>query len=422
LLGRQISLPLSQPISHHEKLHHAAHGAVLYWESAKEDSRWTKIQPGDPVEKLIAGFSGGADTYLTVNEFYGWRNVRQLRSLRTCYVDIDGTADLDAVLDALQAAKLPTPSFVVFSGRGLHCYWLLQPTPAHALPVWQRVQDVLIKSLAGIGSDSKARDCARVLRLVGTKNSKNGEEVRGLVLTDTVWTLHELADEVLGVRTKPAQAQLFDYKAGAARKQKQATRVRTGSIYDWWHLVYRDLVAITDFHWFGGVKDGHRDQILFLMSVSLSWFAHPETLRDEIVKTARTFTPTLSEAEIDSQMAPVINRAMAAAAGKTTLWHGQQRDARYHFKAETLREWLGDLIDPSLHSQLRALAPAEVIQQRKKERDAARYSMTRDEYLGNAQQKAATARLMKAQGRTVAEIQATLGVSRASVFNYLKGV
>lgn len=430
---RQLSLDLSQPISHHKRLHHAAHGAVLYWEAAKTEKRWTKIMPGDPVEKLISGFSGHADTYLTVNQFHDWRNVRQLKSLRCCYVDVDGTDDMHAVLDALQTALMPAPSFVVFSGRGLHCYWTLEPTPSQALPVWQRVQDALVSALAQIGSDPKARDCTRLLRLVGTKNAKSDNEVRGVVLSDAIWTMRELSNEVLGYRPeKPKKAserstaQVFDFAAASARKSKPSCRTRTGSIYDWWHLIYRDLIAIADYHWFGGVEAGHRDQILFLMSVSLSWFAHVDVLEDEIVRTARTFTPTLTAKEIQTQMSSVIVRAQASAAGKTALWQGNQIDPRYRFKAETLREWLGDLIPPELHGQLRALAPAEVIQQRKKERDAARYSKTRAEYLtehsGSAEQRAATACLMKDQGATTKEIQAALGVSRASVFNYLAGV
>lgn len=421
----QLSLDLSQPINHHDRLHNAPHGAVLYWEASKSEKRWTKVRPGDPVAKIIAGFRGAPDTYLTVNQFHDWRTVRQLKSLRCCYVDVDGTSDLEAVLDALQAVRMPAPSFVVFSGRGLHCYWPLSPTPSKALPVWQRVQDALVAALAPLGSDTGARDCTRVLRLVGTRNAKNDAEVRGVILTDSLWTLHELADEVLGTRErKPAE--VFNFAAASARSGKAAGRTRTGSIYDWWHLVYRDLIAIADHHWFGGVASGHRDKILFLMSVSLSWFAHVDILEEEIFRTARTFTPTLSETEIRTQMAPVITRAQASAAGKTLLWHGAQVDPRYRFKAETLREWLGDLIPTDLHDQLRALAPADVIQARKKERDAARYEKRRNEYLKahseSADQRAAAARLMKANGSTVKEIQAALGVSRASVFNYLKGV
>lgn len=374
--------------------------------------RWTKIHPGDPVGKLIAGFSGGADTYLTVNEFYGWRHVRQLKSLRACYVDVDGTDNLDEALDALRTARLPAPSFVVFSRRGMHLYWLLQPTPSTALPVWQRVQDTLIKSLASIKADPAARDCVRVLRLVGTTNAKNGQEVRGLVLADAVWTLHELADEVLGAR-EPKRGKVHDLAAAGARKGQQS-RKWTGSIYDWWHLVYKDMCAITDHHWFGGVPKGHRDQVLFVMSVALSWFTHPDSLHDEILATAKTFTPTLEEREVVALMAPVLKRAEMAVAGERLAYNGKLYDPRYNYSAKGLRDYLGDVIPAELHNQLRALCPAEVIVARKKDRNASRdrvaegrYKQDRAAYLQthskDVMQRAATARLLKAQNKTVGE-------------------
>jgi len=423
----QLSLDLSQPISHHEKLHHAAHGAVLYWEQRKDANRWTKIYPGDPVAKLVAGFAGGVDTYLTVNEFYGWRHVRQLKSLRACYVDIDGTDNLDEALDALRAARLPPPSFVVFSGRGMHLYWILQPTPASAIPVWQRVQDALVRALASIKADPAARDCVRVLRLVGTTNSKNGQEVRGVVLTDAVWTLHELADEVLGVR-EAKRGKVHDLAAAGARKGRSNKNKKwAGTIYGWWYMVYRDLVMISDYHWFGGVPAGYRDRVLFIMSVALSWYTHPDTLYDEILATARTYTPSLEEHEIAKTMAPVLKRAEMHAAEERLAYNGKLYDPRYNYSAETLREYLADIIPAELHNQLRALAPAEVILQRKKERDAARdrvaegrYKQNRTDYLQAAENKAASARLMKAQGKTSKEIAEELGVSRMTVSRYLR--
>lgn len=428
VIGRaQLSLDLSQPIAHHEKLHHAAHGAVLYWEQRKESNRWTKIYPGDPVEKLIAGFAGGVDTYLSVNEFHGWRHVRQLRSLRACYVDVDGSDNLEDALDLLRAAMMPAPSFVVFSGRGMHLYWLLEPTPDKALPVWRLVQGALIRALASIKADPAASDCLRVLRLVGTTNGKNGREVRGVVLTDTVWTMHQLADEVLGAR-EPKKARVFDLAAAGARKGRSA-RPWGSSIYHWWYLVYKDLCAITDHHWFGGVPEGYRDRVLFLMAVSLSWYTKPESLHSEILATARTFTPTLSDKEVDDKISPVLKRAARAAAQEVDRYNGREYDPRYNYKAETLREQLAGLIPVELYPQLRTLCPAEVIQQRKKERDAGRdrvaegrYQQDRESYLQAAGQKASSARLLKAQGQTVAAIAEALGVSRMTVSRYLRDV
>jgi DNA-binding NarL/FixJ family response regulator len=83
------------------------------------------------------------------------------------------------------------------------------------------------------------------------------------------------------------------------------------------------------------------------------------------------------------------------------------------------------------HNQPRALAPAEVIQQRKKKRDVGcdrvaegRYKQKREAYLqehsSSAAPRSATARLLKAQGKMSKEIAEEIGISRASVFNYLK--
>lgn len=190
------------------------------------------------------------------------------------------------------------------------------------------------------------------------------------MLTDAVWTLHELADEVLGAR-EPKRGKVHDLAAAGARKGQQS-RKWTGSIYDWWHLVYKDMCAITDHHWFGGVPKGHRDQVLFVMSVALSWFTHPDSLHDEILATAKTFTPTLEEREVVALMAPVLKRAKMAVAGERLAYNGKLYDPRYNYSAKGLRDYLDDVIPAELYNQLRALCPAEVIVARKKDRNASR--------------------------------------------------
>lgn len=44
------------------------------------------------------------------------------------------------------------------------------------------------------------KDCTRVLRLIGSVNSKSHQEVRGLVIVPWKWDLETLADEVIGFR------------------------------------------------------------------------------------------------------------------------------------------------------------------------------------------------------------------------------
>lgn len=423
----QRSFDFSEPAGHAETVHAGPrHGTVLFWERVTDGSRrWIKCRPQDDLPGIANQLRGQQDAFFTVNQFNGWRQVRLLRSLRAVYIDLDGQLDLDLVLEALAAAQMPAPSFVVFSGRGLHLYWVLRATPAQAVPIWQRVQDALLKSLANLGADPACRDCTRVLRLTGTVNGRNLVETRGLILTGTEWDLHSLADEVLGARKpgRPRGASIHDLAAAQARASARAGRksVLQGSIYGWWHTVYSDLVRLTDVAFSNRLPAGRRDKLLFLHAVALSWFAQPDAIADEILAVGRQITD-FSDREILEAMGPVIERRNLAAAGQTISWNGQERDPRYFFKAETLRDWVGhDLIERHA-GQLRALAPAAVIQKRKKARDAARWDdkNTGQGYrLGN-EEKRATARLMAAQGASVAAIARELGVGYATAHRWTR--
>lgn len=421
---QQLKLDLSDPGNHAEYIHSGTrHGTVLFWERAAGGNRWTKCSPHQDLPALARQLRATVDTYLSVNAFNGWRRVSLLKSLRAVYVDLDGMQDLEAALDVLASARMPAPSFAVMSGRGLHLYWLLQSTPAKALPVWQRLQDTLIKTLEQVGVDKKCRDCTRVLRLAGTINSKSETECRGILLTGTEWDLHSLADEILGPRparppSRP-KAMVRDIDAAAARRGRKSAPA--GSIYAWWHLVYTDLVRLVQLAHRGQAPVGQRNNLLFVHAVALSWFAQADALEDEIMAAGRLIT-NLSDSEIRQSMQPVIERSRLAAEGGKIKWGEQDRDPRYFFKAETLRDWVGhDLVD-RFGDQLRALAPAALIEERRAERDAARWSdhnSGKGYRLGN-EEKRATARLMRAGGDGFQSIADSLGVSVGSVHKWCK--
>jgi hypothetical protein len=426
MIAQTIETPeYSAMCGHYEKLHYSPHGTVVVWERLAPGRRWAKIHPHHPVAALLGPYEGKQDIFITVNEFRHWRMIRNLKSLRACYVDVDGFTDWEIALDAIREAGIPNPSFMVMSGRGIHFYWILAPLPAQALPVWQRVQDTLVNALAGIGSDYRAKDCTRLLRLAGTVNSRNGAEVRGYALNNDIWTLHELADEVLGPRIKPAK--IFDLKAQNTRRRRKMAAPGKGSIYAWWHLVYRDLCAIADHYWLGGVPEGQRDTVLFLMANALSWFANTQALENEIIQTAKTFTPSLTQRQIQTYTKPILKRAQAASEGKKYHWEGKEVDPRYAFRAETLREWLGGdkLIVPELWPNLRALAPREVIRERKRERDKVReengrirdrvaegrYQQKREEFVTAATDRREEALKLREKGLRWKEIGERMGIT-----------
>lgn len=366
---------LLTPHDHFAALHgNSPHGTVLLWERASEN-RWHKLTQGDGhIPAMLASQVGQPDRFLSVNEFHGWRIVRLLKSLRACYVDIDGCVDpayaLDEALDTLRSNQMPPPSAVVFSGRGLHLYWLMEPVPAKALPVWQRIQDTLVATLAPLGADPAAKDCTRVLRLVGSTNSKSGAEVRGLVFDPEPFSLRHLADEVLGYR--PEHQPTAKVRDLTTERAKRGERLRTGSIYDRWHLVYQDLATIARWYDIGGIPEGHRNSWLYLNAVALSWFANPASLRDELEKQARVWTPGLTLPEVRAAIKLPLERAQQAANDVRLEWRGDSIDPRLRFKRETLWQLMSPIVPSELAPQLRAIVSDETKAAHEREREAAR--------------------------------------------------
>lgn len=375
---KPLDTGLYLPQQHYDMLHTGAHGTAIVWERSATGKQWLKLAPdAAEIPYILAAQCGKKDSYLSVNEFYSWRIVRQLKSLRACYVDIDGCTDLKSALEKLQEAQLPPPSAVVWSGRGMHLYWLHEPVPARALPVWQRVQDKLLATLKPIGGDPMAKDCTRVLRIVGSLNGRTNSTVHGRVLDPQPWPFRHLCDEVLGYRDhKPAKVK----DISVARAEK-GLRPRTGSIYDRWYLVYQDLLKIADWHFLGGIPETFRDKWLFLTAVSLSWFANPATLASEIHNQAKLWTPGLTMAEVKAAYKQPLERAQKAYESHKDIAEGTSEDPRYKFKRETLYELLGGIIPPALEKDLRAIISDGVRQQHRRETDAKRWNSSRTEYL-----------------------------------------
>lgn len=436
-MSKQLALALRAPADHGEFLHFGKrHGSVIVWK-AQCRPQWSKIAPADDLAVAMAGHIGEIDRYFTPNEFRNWRRVDLLSSLRACYIDLDGYTDLGALLDALPALDIPQPSLVVESGRGLHLYWPIEAVPATALPMWQALQDELVRKLANLGADPSARDCTRVLRIVGSVNGKNAAEVRGWQVSPRIWTLHELADDVLGPR-KTVASKVVGLE-GARVKRAASVHQRTGP-YRLWHQRYQDLCLIADHHAFmrsSGVGEGNRDRLLFLLSVALSWFTSAEGLAEHIQRIAKTYTPSLSVREVVTYTKPIIARAMAARRGEKYEWNGRQKDPRYEFRTETLRSWLGNLITPGMESRLIALgtpksvaeraeiraeqkAKAEKTRQARSRVQEGRYSQTRTEYMAKAEARAKEANQLREGGLSLRAIAAEMSISKSRAEQYLK--
>src|SRR5690606_39023411 len=124
-------------------------------------------------------------------------------------------------LNALQEARIPSPSYVLDTGRGLLLVWLHEMIPAAAASRWAAVEKCIVAALADFGADRKATDVARVFRVVFSANSKAVPARRPVGM---IWCL--------GAPTKPYRY-VFDPLADAVlpftRAQLHALRAEKAS-------------------------------------------------------------------------------------------------------------------------------------------------------------------------------------------------
>lgn len=421
---QQLRLSLRLPADHYNLVTpHQERELIAY--TPKQAKNWHVLNK-EVARDALSRWVDQPDIYVTPTEFFNWRLIKNTAAFNALFVDLDAHKgedihrQVELALAALDAAGIPEPNAIIYTGRGAHLYWLIERTDGRALPRWQACQRRLVKLCNG---DRMSADATRVLRVVGTLNSKaDNFRVTAEPIHAIRYDFDWLADQVL----EKTRAQIRDIRAArAARLLDHAVPTTQGkvygSIYDRWALVYRDLHAIVAHRWPGvPVEDGHRDTVLFHMANALSWFTLSAALDNEIEAVARQITPSLSAAQARSYCSSVLRRAV----GTTE----QGREQRYKYGRETLYEQLSPLIPDELLPNLRAIIPNELAADRKRDRNreserrrrAAAGAVPRDEYLATAEEKRRQAHTLRRQGLTQREIAGLMKISLGSVSKYLK--
>jgi len=365
------------------------------------------------------------DVFMSVNEFNGWRKEELLKSLRACFVDIDNPKlTLTETLDAVKKQGLPEPSIATESGNGFHLYWMLEATPSKALQVWKEVQNKIARSLKDIGADQLAKDPARLLRVIGTVNSKNGSRVRGHIISDKYYSFHLLSDLILGKRKfeKKRKAIVRDITASRAGKSINKPSFHSKPIRMWWYVVYQDILKIIEYTFSGKVLKGtkQRDLLLFHLANALSWFVNPDALQSEIDMMAQKYFPDLSETKVTRYTSQIIERSLKAIEGKKIEYNGKMVDARYSFRRDTLWTQFSHLISNDLLPELRAIIPDKLHAERKRKRDRSRSSLSREEYEAQAYTRRCHAIKLYSEGFKQKDIALKLEISKGRVSQILR--
>lgn len=210
------------------------------------------------------------DVFFTPNAFGKHRRLDCVAQLNALFVDLDpiqptlfqGRDFLLSSVRDLVPEVIPEPNLLVCSGRGHWLLWLLEPTPAQALPLWLEVENYFVRSLAHLGADPKAKDVTRVMRLPGSINSKTGQRVTFEQLHGDRYRLDQLAERGYLIRKpKPEPRRL----AVAARsKPREATPVhpKLFTLYSLHKTILEDLQRLADLR--GRELGGHREYFLFI--------------------------------------------------------------------------------------------------------------------------------------------------------------
>ena len=179
-----------------------------YLQLVKFENKKIKIFNGDSKElrEIVEEYTSENDVFITPNTMYKrQRRVANIRQFRALFQDLDihklGYSKEETVCMIYILAyenKIPMPSMIVDSGRGIHLYWKIKNAPFGALKTWQELQDYLYYQLKHLKADRQATDGARILRLPNTINSKDKSICEVIVINDNLeYSMYDLREQYL---------------------------------------------------------------------------------------------------------------------------------------------------------------------------------------------------------------------------------
>ena len=199
-----------------------------------------------------------ADVYMSVNTFFRpQRTTHNLRQLKRLFVDIDchtlGYTPEQTVMRLKSdyfSKVVPVANEIIYSGRGICLVYHIDPVPYKlAYKRWKWVESSFVSRLVELGADENCQDACRILRIAGTKNSKNGKTVRIEHIHDHAFDLEEVMHEyTIEHEFKPKQKkEKRTYNKSSRNKKFTLQRARCSDIETLVQLRHGECTGIREY-------------------------------------------------------------------------------------------------------------------------------------------------------------------------------
>ena len=242
------------------------------------------------------------DVYISQNTFNNRsRRLTHLKELKALYIDIDCykiNLSKEAVKYFMENdlyGQIPVPNMLIDSGRGLYYIIFLENTKVEDLPKWQLVERYLYEKLKKLGADNKALDATRVLRVVGSTNSKNNELVKVIDTYDYQYTLDEIIENYIPEVNEDRKEK--QKPKGVRKKGRKKKFVSLFNLYNLYYTRFKDIKKLVEIRNYE--MTGYREITLFLIRYFLNvYHGDDDLVMEEVIEINNSFTEPLEINEV----------------------------------------------------------------------------------------------------------------------------
>lgn len=331
----------------------------------------------DQFQSVLANIDPNIDTYVS-QAFFSKPNRRALNVayMTHAYVDLDAyevpdfkdlTLDQKCahILGFCDDSGIPEPTMIVSSGRGLYCKWSFSsPIPRKPLMKFTRLNRALVDKFKPYKADEKCVDVSRILRVVGSTNTKPGAGPVSVLhiandngrpktydfseISDEIFDFTE--DDIRNFRKQKAEQKALqkhiervmsegaDAVFTSSESQKRAMRFTWS---DWHWGILEDMTTLMTLRGWNYVPEGFRDIWGHIGACQLAMVSEYMNLWDEIEEWSATVLPDdYRKKDLKAHSSTLLDRAKRAAAGEKVEFGGRSLSPVYTYKKETLIDLL----------------------------------------------------------------------------------